>query len=135
MNSSRVALIATFAAVVSWTLKSVAIGTAGGLDKSPFEGPLFLAGLTFFLIGVAALGVVVTRGRPGWVRVAGGVVAPILGFGLALGVDAFVAAMRPESPSRHWVWAEVNLWVMAAGVLTFSLVVHARQSARRPSVG
>jgi hypothetical protein len=134
MNSSRIAFAAAIAAAVSWTLKSIAIGTAGGLGKSPFEGPFYFAGLAFFLIGSVALGVAITRRRPLWVRIiAGGVVVPVLGIGLAVVVDALVSSVYPVSPLRHWAWTEVNLWVIAAAVLALSLVVRARQESRSPS--
>ena len=64
MNSSRIALVAAVAAAASWTLKAVAIGTAGGLDKSPLEGPLFFAGCSCFVVASVALGVAITRGAP-----------------------------------------------------------------------
>lgn len=122
MNSSRIALLAALAAVVCWTLKAVAIGVAGGLDKSPFEGPLFLAGLVCFVGAAAALGVALTRGRPGWLRaVTGVVVAPVVGIGFTLVIDALVGAMQPASPLRHWVWSEVNLWVIAIAVLGLAM--------------
>ena len=132
MNSSRIALLAAVAAVVSWTLKAVAIGTAGGLDKSPLEGPLFFTGLLCFVVAVVAVGVALTRGRPGWVRaVAGVVVAPVLGIGATLAVDALVGALRPTDPLRHWVWAEINLWVVAAAVLGLALAVRRHGAASR----
>ena len=130
MNSSRIALLAAVAAVVSWTLKAVAIGTAGGLDKSPLEGPLFFAGLLSFVVAVVAVGVALTRGRPLWVRaVTGVVVAPVVGIGATLVVDALVGALRPTDPLRHWVWAEINLWVVAAAVLALALTVRRRGDA------
>ncbi len=132
MNSSRIALVAAVAAVVSWTLKAVAIGTAGGLDKSAFEGPLFFAGLLSFVVAAVALGVALTRGRPLWVRIlAGAVAAPVIGIGCTLAVGAVVAAVQPESTARHWVWSEVGLWVIAAGILALVLVVRDREATPR----
>jgi len=129
MNSSRIALIAAIAAAVSWTLKSVAIGTAGGLDKSPLEGPLFFAGLGTYIVASVALGVAVAGSRPGWVRAAAGVVAATLGIAVVSVVGEVVNAMQAPTPLRHWAWTEVNLWVIAAGILTLSLVVRGRANA------
>ena len=126
MTSTRIALYAAVAAAVSWTAKAVAIGVAGGLDKSPFEGPLFLTGLLFALVASASLGVALTRGRPAWLRALSGLgaalVLTVAGVVVAGGlVDALVA---PE-PQRHWAWAESSLWVLAA------LMVAATFSAQR----
>ena len=132
MNSSRIALAAAVAAAVSWTLKAVAIGTAGGLGRSPFEGPLFFAGLLSFVVAAIALGVALTRGRPRWVRVVtGAVVAPAVGIGFTLTIDALVGAVRPESPLRHWVWTEVNLWVVALVALALAVTARGRETAPR----
>lgn len=134
MNSSRIALVAALAAVISWTLKAVAIGTAGGLGESPVEGPLFFAGLISYVVATVAVGVALTRGRPTWVRALAGVVAaPAVGIGFNLTVGALVAAVQPADPLRHWVWAEVGLWVVALAGLAFVLVVRARQTASRPA--
>ena len=46
VNSLRIAQLAATAAAVFWTAKATAIGIAGGLDKSPLESPLFIAGLS-----------------------------------------------------------------------------------------
>ena len=130
MNSSRIALLAALAAVVSWTLKAFAIGVAGGLGRSPFEGPLFFTGLVCFVVAAVALGVALTRGRPVWVRAATGVVlAPVLGIGFTVVVDALVGALRPTSPLRHWAWSEVNLWVVAIVALGLALAARRQQAA------
>ncbi len=132
MNSSRIAFIAAVTAVVSWTLKAVAIGTAGGLGRSPFEGPLFFAGLISFVVASVAVGVALTRGRPGWVRVVTGVVvAPVVGIGFTMAIDALVGALQPASPLRHWVWTEVNLWAVALAVLALTHAVRGREATPR----
>jgi hypothetical protein len=131
MNSSRVALVAALAAAACWTLKAVAIGAAGGLGQSPFEGPLFLAGLVCFVVSAVALGVALTRGRPAWVRaVTGLVVAPVVGVGFTAVVDALVGALQPMSPLRHWAWSEVNLWVVAVVGLGVALAVRRAPAGR-----
>ncbi len=130
MNSSRIAVIAALGAALSWTLKSVAIGTAGGLDKSPFEGPLFFAGLGCFLVSVFALGVATTHGRAGWARAGVGVVAIAVGIGVTSVIGAIVNAIEAPTSRRHWAWTEVNLWVIAIGALALALAVHGRRTAR-----
>ena len=62
MTSRRIALWASIAAATFWTAKSIAIGLAGGLDKSPLEAPLFFLGLISFVVAVVALGVALTAG-------------------------------------------------------------------------
>jgi hypothetical protein len=112
MTAGRVALLGAIGAVVFWAAKATAIGIAGGLDKSPLESPLFLAGLISALAGAGALGAWVLAGRATWLRVLGAVVAIVLVV-LSAGVGGSVAAaLQPEDPG--WVWGEVNLWVSAA---------------------
>lgn len=136
MNSSRVALLASLAAAGSWTLKAVAIGSAGGLGLSPLEPPLFFAGLVSFVVAVVALGVALTRGRPRWLRVlAGAVAAPLVGIGLTLAVDAAVASVQPTGPARHWVWSEVNLWVACVALLVLAVTAHRAPRARTAPAG
>lgn len=55
MNSRSIALWAALAAATSWAAKSVPIGVAGGLDKSPLEAPLFFAGLISLAVAVVTL--------------------------------------------------------------------------------
>ena len=48
MSTARLFTITTaltVGAVVAWGVKALVIGLAGGLDKSPLEGPLFILGL------------------------------------------------------------------------------------------
>ena len=124
MTARRLALLGAAGAVVLWALKATAIGTAGGLDKSPLEGPLFLAGLVSALVGAGALGAWVLAGRPTWMRVAGTVGAIIL-LVLSAGVGgAIAAALQPDDPS--WVWGEVNLWVSALVLAAAVLVQRSR---------
>ncbi len=130
MTSSRIALIAGVGSAIGWTLKSIAIGTAGGLDRSPFEGPLFFLGLGCYLVAVVALGVAATRGRPAWLRATSGVVALALGIVLTSAIGAVINAVQAPSPLRHWAWTEVNLWVIALGTLALVLAVRARDASR-----
>jgi hypothetical protein len=133
MNSSRIALVAAVAAAASWTLKSVAIGTAGGLDKSPLEAPLFFAGLSCYVVASVALGVAIARRRPAWVRALAGVASVAVGISVVTLIGVVVNAVAAPSPVRHWAWAELNLWVIAAGALALSLAVGGRGGSRRPA--
>ena len=130
MTTSRITLIAAAAAVGLWTLKAVAIGVAGGLGLSPVEGPLFLAGLVSFAVAAFSLGVSVAAGSAAWLRAASGVGALVGGFGAFLLVDGLVAALARPEASGHWVWAELNLWILGAVGLLVALAVHHR---RRPA--
>lgn len=129
MTSRRIALIAALAAATAWTAKSVAIGVAGGLDKSPLEGPLFLLGLLCFVVAAVALGVGLTAGRALWQRVGAGIGGFVVGFALTMLVDATVGAFHGAGVERHWVWSEFNLWV--AAVVCLGLAVALNRS-RRP---
>ena len=126
MTSTRLALGATLATTFLWTAKAVAIGIAGGLDRSPLESPLFLLGLLCCLVAAAATGIAVARrptalGRT--LSAAGGIVTGAL---VAVAASAVVAAAAPPSPG--WVWEEVNLWAMALTLLAANLALWARRS-------
>jgi len=133
MNSTRLALGATLATTFFWTAKAVAIGIAGGLDRSPLESPLFLLGLACSIVAAAATGIAIAR-RPTTLgralAAAGGIVAGALFTGAA---NAVVAALAPPSPG--WVWGEVNLWAMALILLAVNLVLLPRraQEAGQPA--
>ena len=127
MNTTRISLIAATTAVVAWAAKAVAIGTAGGLNKSPFEGPFFLVGLAAFVVAVSVLGVSLA-GHHGWLARIGAVVAAIVGTVVVtaltgIAVDALV-------PSDHWAFYELNLWLISTGVLAVG-AWHASRESRR----
>lgn len=115
----RVAVASAGLAVTLWAAKSVAIGLAGGLGRSPAENPLYLAGLACFLVAAFSLGFALTRGRPVVLRVAAGALGPVLGFALAVTIDAALRSIRP--PHASWVWTELNLWVIAPLALILAL--------------
>lgn len=133
MNAYRIALVATAVTFVLWTAKAVAIGLAGGLDRSPAESGLFLAGLAAFLVAVASLGVALTGGRPWWQRTGAGLLAIIGGFLLTMLISQVVDTVANPGPARHWAWSEVNLWFAVAAIaLTLALVIRrqGQQTAR-----
>lgn len=129
MNSRRIALWAAVSAATAWTAKSVAIGVAGGLDKSPLETPLFFAGLISFAVAAVAAGVAATPGARTWVRALAGAGGFAAGFVLTLTVDAIVGAFHASGVERHWVWVEFNLWVAALAALSITLLLN---RARQP---
>lgn len=126
MTSSRIAAVAAVAAAVAWTCKSIAIGVAGGLGRSPLESPLFLLGLICAVVAATALGWTMRRGRAPALRTVGAFLALVAMVALGLLVDAGLSALHPESPTRHWVFAELGLWVSVATVLTVAVVVDRR---------
>jgi len=133
MNATKIALYAALAAAAGWTAKATAIGTAGGLDKSPLEGPLFFAGLACFVVAVVALGVALTRGRPTWLRAVVGLVGFAVFFQLSMLLDTLVDRVVGGAESdRHWVLAEVSLWISALLVLV-AAVGQWRRSSRASS--
>jgi type IV secretory pathway VirB2 component (pilin) len=118
MNSTRIALYAALAAAAGWTAKSIAIGTAGGLGKSPLEGPLFFVGLACFVVAVVALGVAMTRGRPSWLRAVVGVVGFVVFFQCSMLLDTLIdRTLGGTEADRHWAWTEVTLWISVVIVL------------------
>ena len=115
MSTSRIAWIGALGSVIGWGAKAVAIGIAGGLGKSPAEGPLFAVGLLSALVGAGALGAALAHARPTWQRrlaAVGGVVVLML---IAAVCAALAAALQPDDAG--WVWGEVNLWVGALVLL------------------
>ncbi len=126
MNSTRLALSATLATTFFWTAKAVAIGIAGGLNRSSLESPLFILGLLCCIVAAGATGIAITRrptvlGRT--LSAAGGIVAGAL---VAVAANAVVAAVAPPSPG--WVWEELNLWAMALTLLAVNLTLRVRRS-------
>ena len=119
MTAGRLALLGAAGAVVFWALKATAIGIAGGLDKSPLESPLFLAGLISVLVGAGALGAWLLAGRATWMRALGAMVVIVLVV-LSAGVGGSIAAALQPEGDPSWVWGEVNLWVSALTLLAVS---------------
>lgn len=117
MRSIHLAFISGLVTVVAWAAKAVAIGLAGGLGLSPFEGPLFFLGLAAALTGVVALALHFTHQRSGWVRAGAGIGAVVTMFLVAFGVLAILLALRT---SGHWAWDEANLWVVALVLLVLT---------------
>jgi hypothetical protein len=111
----RVAVVAAAASVAAWATKGVAIGIAGGLDKSPFEGPFFLLGLAAFVIAVSALGISMVRG---WPARTVAVIVAIVGTVLVSALTGWV--IEVVVGSDHWAWYEANLWIISTSVLGLS---------------
>ncbi|HEX6150065.1 hypothetical protein [Nocardioides sp.] len=129
MKFSRMAVISALLCIGAWTAKSVAIGIAGGLDRSPLEGPLFLLGLASFVTTVVLLSLALTAGRHPGARALGVVAGVVAGAGFSIATNALVTAIRPADPS--WVWSELNLWVGAALLLGLVLATHRTRSVTR----
>lgn len=122
-TAARVALVAALGAAGLWAAKAVAIGLAGGLDRSPAEDPLFFTGLLCALTSAFALTLDLTRGRATWLR-ATALVAVVPVVGVVVGVTD--AAVRALAPDDSWVWSEASLWLTAA-----VLVLAATRRAQR----
>jgi hypothetical protein len=127
MTLTRAALVAALATIVFWLLKDVSIATAGGLGKSPLEGPLFLLGLLSCTVGGVLVGIAYfARRGVGW-RVLGAVGVAVGLTVLAMVVQAVVQAVQPAHPG--WAYAEVNLWVMMLALLALCLDVRRRSTS------
>ena len=129
MSASRLALLAAIAAAVAWGLQAVAIGTAGGLDRSPFESPLFGLGLAAFVVAFVSLGVAATRARSVAVRIIGGLAGAVIGFAFSMLASFVAGSVVPESAG--WVREEAGLWFSALLALVLTVSWHARRGAAR----
>lgn len=107
-----------------WAAKSVAIGTAGGLGRSPAEDPLFFLGLGASLVAVTCLILAWTWGWSRRVRLLAALAGLPLVFLLTVAIQAVVRLVEPDEPG--WPWAEINLWVVAAVVLGLAVAVRRR---------
>jgi hypothetical protein len=117
--TTRIAVGAALLGVVAWAAKSCAIAAAGGLGKSPLEGPLFLIGFVAVLIASAAYAVGLASHGAAWVRALAGVGGLVAGVAFILLLGAVVSVVQPAHPG--WVWGEVNLWVSALATLAVCL--------------
>ena len=124
MTSLRTAASFAVAAVVAWGLKAVAIGIAGGLELSPFEGPLFFLGLALLVAAFVTAGLALTAGRPAPARILGVVGAVVVGMAVSGLVETGVGALVPESAG--WVQAEAGLWTISV-LSAVVLLVWSRQ--------
>jgi hypothetical protein len=133
MSTYRIALVAATATAVLWSAKATAIGLAGGLDRSPLESPLFLAGLLASVTAVVSLALHLTRARPVWQRAVTAAAAVAAAVGSVPLLTGLVDTLASPSPTRHWAWSEVNLWAFALALVVAVLVSRPRTAAaRRP---
>lgn len=126
MSAARVAVSLAAAACVAWTLKALVIWTAGGLDESALEPPLFGLGLVLVVAAFSALGVSLVRAGALWKALAG-VAGAAAGLGWVLVIESVVGGAAPDD--WGWVAVEVGLWTAAALALVLMLL---RLRARRP---
>lgn len=126
-----VALGAILTALVLWAAKATSIAVSG--EDATLASILFVAGLVAFLVAVGALVAAVTRGRPVWLRILVGVAAVALGTAASLALNALVVSVRDPDAGSHWIWGEVNLWVVGLTVLALTLMVHKRGHRRTRS--
>ena len=127
MSARRVAVLAAVGCVVVWAVKSVAIGVAGGLGKSPFEGPLFVLGLILFVAAWVAFGIALTAGRGTPMRLLGAIGGLVVAGLLFMFIEDPVGALVPDSAG--WVNEEAGLWVIS--VVSAIAILATLSSARR----
>lgn len=132
MTATRLAWLAAIGTALAWGAKAVAIGVAGGLDKSPLEGPLVLLGFALSLVSTAALGTALVRERAVVVRVLVAVATMVVWFFALQAIDAVVGAVQPAD--RSWVWEEIGLWIGALLLIGFVASLRSRADGRRPDV-
>ena len=129
MNASRLAVLAAITSAVAWGLKAVAIGTAGGLDRSPFESPLFGLGLAALVVAFASLGLAAARDRPPAFKIIAAVAGVLIGFALSMLSSVVAELVIPESAG--WVKEEAGLWFSALLALLLTALWHTRRGASR----
>ena len=131
MTALRAGVFAAVGAVVAWALKAIVIAAAGGLDRSPLEGPLFFLGLLLLATAFVAGGLALAVNRGTGVRIFGAIGGLLLGLLAFVLVEEAVGSMVPESAG--WVREEAGLWV--ASVLTAALMLTwwRRRADREPS--
>jgi hypothetical protein len=125
MTASRIALVAAVTSAVMWALKGVAIGVAGGLDRSPWEGPLFILGLLAHVIALGALGAAITSGRSLPLRALAAAAGVAAGYVLSMLAAALAAGIMPASTG--WVRSEAGLWLAALLAVAVTAVWYARR--------
>jgi len=126
MSAGRIALVAAVATAVFWGAKAVAIWSAGGLDQSALEGPLFVLGLISLVVAFAALGAHLARARPLWQRVVAAILVVLIGGVIFLFVEDASGSLVGEAAG--WVQEEIGLWV--AALLTLVLTIAATRSPK-----
>ena len=127
VTPAGVALVAAVAALTLWAAKAAVIA-ASGVDHGFAANALFLAGLLACLTAALSLGIAVTRPRPLWVRIAAGVGAMVLGGVAATVVNALIVTVRDPEAGAHWLWGEVNLWIVGATVLALAVALRSRSA-------
>lgn len=125
MNLSRVTLIAAITAVSAWGVKALAIGSAGGFDKSPLEAPLFFVGLLAMVVAASTFGWTLASGRSTALRVAASIGTLIAAIACSVVVGALISELVS---SDYWVWGEANLWVSAVALLVIVVIRHRRSA-------
>ena len=75
-------------------------------------------------MAAVTLGIALTTSRRTWTRIAAGVGAFVVGFAFTLVVDAGVGAIASSGADRHWVWTELNLWVVALVALALAVTLN-----------
>lgn len=133
MNLTRLALVTSGLTCVLWTAKAISIAIAGGLGKTPAEGPLFLLGLLACVLAAAVTGMALAdrRTTAGQGLAAVGGIAAAVVYGALEG--SLISAIQPDHPG--WVWGEVNLWILmltilgVAGTLYLRLIQSAASAA------
>jgi hypothetical protein len=127
MSALQAARVGAVLGLVAWSVKSLVIALAGGLDRSPLEGPLFLLGMVATVVGGMALGAAVAAARAVWVRVAAAVLGAVVVAGAGSVLQTVLNAALPDS--LGWFRNELGL-IASAAVLT--VVVFALPGVRGP---
>lgn len=118
MKLARISFVAAVLSAAFWAAKAVAIGVAGGNDLSRLESPFFLIGFGFQVLALLALVLWWTRRRHVAVRAASMVGSIVATFVVISAFEAVLELVKPADAG--WVWVEVNLWIVAAVLLTLT---------------
>lgn len=114
MDSVKTARALAAATLIAWTVKSLVIWQAGGLDKSDFEGPLFILGFLLLLATWTAIGFAASRGRAVWMRLLAAIVGFVIGVVLMQALDALSGAVVPNWDG----WFQEEAGLLATALIT-----------------
>jgi hypothetical protein len=128
MNLNRLAVTASVVTTVLWTAKAIAIGIAGGLGRSPAEGPLFFLGFLAFIAATVLTGMALARRRTRAGYALAAVVAVVVAVVYGALEGALISALQPRHPG--WVWGELNLWVLMSTVLAVAVAHEVASTGR-----
>lgn len=125
-HTAQLALAAAAASAALWAAKAAVAALTGGNSDSPMATVLFLLGMVAHASALILLMVSWLPSRGLASRVLASIAGVLLGGVLTFVVNLLIGAIQPADP--HWVWGELNLWVIATVVLVAAVATVSRRS-------